>query len=250
MEKECKIEEYHCASNTSQPVRIFSYKNDKSQPTTIGGMKKNYNPDIDRKHSGRIQDTIKYLNTPQPSEANSNTNETIKSISLFGTKKKIPQVRDTNDLIGVKSKAHNSGTSMGLLKLVKVGSMIEQENPKELTTEELKEKLADSLSPSPFRNEDPSKREAKLEQLVSSVPCTTKTLLFSEFYGSEFTGEGGYSAWKIALKDHIVHTFESIALIKKLKPVPNHIIEKKKLPIKALDVSISLYNFRAENCYF
>ena len=92
----------------------------------------------------------------------------------------------------------------------------------------LKEKLTESLSPSPFRGEDPKQQEAKLDQLVVSVPCTTKTILSSHFYGLELMGKDGHRAWKIALKDHIVHALESICLIKKLSPVPMHISEKKK----------------------
>eukprot|EP00826_Nyctotherus_ovalis_P057436 TRINITY_DN7849_c0_g1_i2.p1 TRINITY_DN7849_c0_g1~~TRINITY_DN7849_c0_g1_i2.p1 ORF type:complete len:498 (-),score=152.55 TRINITY_DN7849_c0_g1_i2:110-1603(-) len=99
-----------------------------------------------------------------------------------------------------------------------------------LSEEELKEKLAASLSPSPFRNEDPSKKEERLEKLVASSPPTTKAILFYPFYGTEQMGAKNHHAWKIALKDHIVHTFESISLIKKLRPVPAYIIEKKKLP--------------------
>ena len=110
------------------------------------------------------------------------------------------------------------------------------------TGEELKRKLAESLSPSPFKNEDPIKREAQLEHLVASAPCTTKSIIFFPFYGAEMMGKEGYRVWKIALKDHIVHTLESICLIKNLNPVPIHIIEKKKLVVNSLDPSICLYN--------
>lgn len=96
--------------------------------------------------------------------------------------------------------------------------------------EELREKLAESLSPSPFRNEDPSKREQRLDKLVASSPPTTKAILFHSFYGTEQMGAKNHHAWKLALKDYIVHTFESISLIRKLTPVPSQIIEKRKLP--------------------
>ena len=56
-------------------------------------------------------------------------------------------------------------------------------------------------------------------------------MLPSSFYETEVIGEEGDRAWKIALKDHITQTLESICLIKKLSPVPPHIIEKKRLPI-------------------
>ena len=96
--------------------------------------------------------------------------------------------------------------------------------------EELKEKLTASLSPSPFRDDDPFAREAKLDQLMGAG-TTTKNLIFSPFYSSELAEENGHHAWKIALKDHIVHTLESICIIKKLKPVPSEMIEKKRLPL-------------------
>jgi hypothetical protein len=100
-----------------------------------------------------------------------------------------------------------------------------------ITTEDnLKDKLAASLSPSPFRDEDPNMREARLDHLVASSPSTTKTILFYPFYGTEQMGEANHHAWKIALKDHIVHTLESICLINNLNTVPEHSIEKRMLP--------------------
>jgi Dullard-like phosphatase family protein len=96
--------------------------------------------------------------------------------------------------------------------------------------EYLKKKFAAALSPSPFRNEDPSEREARLDQLIASNPSNTKAILFYPFYGTEQMGAMSHRAWKIALKDHIVQTLESICLIKKLFSVPAHIIEKKMLP--------------------
>ena len=97
-------------------------------------------------------------------------------------------------------------------------------------SEELKEKLTASLSPSPFRDDDPFTREVKLEQFMGAG-ATAKNLIFTPFYGTELSEESGHHAWKIALKDHIVHTLESICIIKKLKPVPSEMIEKKRLPL-------------------
>lgn len=93
------------------------------------------------------------------------------------------------------------------------------------TEQDLKDKLADSLSPSPF------KRDAKLEELVASVPCTTKTLISSSFFGSELMGDNGHRAWKIALKDYIANTLEAICIIRELDAVPVQLIEKKRLPV-------------------
>jgi len=96
--------------------------------------------------------------------------------------------------------------------------------------EHLKKKFAAGLSPSPFRNEGPSEREARLDQLIASNPPNTKTILFYPFYGTEQIGAMSHRAWKLAFKDYIVQTLESICLIKRLSPVPAHIIEKKMIP--------------------
>jgi len=93
----------------------------------------------------------------------------------------------------------------------------------------LKDKLTESLSPSPFRNQDPRKNEKNFERLVANS-STTKNLLFTEFYGSVLSEQNSHHVWKIALKDHIVHTMESMCIIKNLNPVPAHIRDKKMLP--------------------
>ena len=98
--------------------------------------------------------------------------------------------------------------------------------------ERLREKLSDSLSPSPFRCEDPSASDATLEELVVASASPTKNLIFSQFYGSEMSAVGSHKQLKKALKDHIIHTLESICLIKKLQPVPSQIVSKKTLPVE------------------
>lgn len=63
----------------------------------------------------------------------------------------------------------------------------------EVEDERLKEKLSDSLSPSPFRNETAGEQEEKLEQLVASSAQITKGILSSPFYGSEMAPGGSLS---------------------------------------------------------
>jgi len=110
------------------------------------------------------------------------------------------------------------------------------------TDEERKDLLTGFLSPSPFRNEDPNKREVRLDHLITSAPCPTKKIIFSTFYDTEITRIGSHRVWKIALKDYIVHTFESICLIKNLCPLPLKVIESKKQNIESLNSSKGFYN--------
>jgi len=85
------------------------------------------------------------------------------------------------------------------------------ENP-----ETLKNKLTSSLSPSPFKISDPLSKDAEIQELVSSEAAPAKKIIFSQFYDSEINSEGSYFKWKIAMKDHILHTLESISLINEL----------------------------------
>ncbi len=255
MEQGYKLEEFHSAPNTFQPVRICSNNtsgkalpigpvcNQKLAPVlNIEERRKNFI----KARSNTIHISAKsHAATPEILESRGKfvTGATL----LYAPTKSLARssiVEETKALLGATSKALSanpfdskegeSSTGLKSRSTTTDSDTAKADPPAAGTTEEqLKEKLAESLSPSPFRKEDPTKREARLEQLVASAPCTTKTILFSKFYGSEFMGEGSHRAWKIALKDHIVHTLESICLIKNLTPVPLHIVEKKKLPLEA-----------------
>jgi hypothetical protein len=99
--------------------------------------------------------------------------------------------------------------------------------------ESVKQMLADSLSPSPFQKDYLCAEETKLEQLIAAA-SPTKRLLFSPFYGSEVAAGTNTKMWKKALKEHFVHTLESICLIKKFKPLPSEIIESKRQELAQL----------------
>eukprot|EP00826_Nyctotherus_ovalis_P065420 TRINITY_DN9620_c0_g2_i1.p1 TRINITY_DN9620_c0_g2~~TRINITY_DN9620_c0_g2_i1.p1 ORF type:complete len:505 (+),score=102.93 TRINITY_DN9620_c0_g2_i1:207-1721(+) len=226
MEKEYKIEEsatnkprlLHRSSFTSNPTPIvsaggnkafrssFSGKNSKAAFQTRGNFSSFSNA------LGGVQ-TVSYNKKPTAdSIASLQEAESVSSLFKGSVSLNEPPIKShsaSKDLTKIRSM-----TDSGLFS----------------TEENLKEKLEESLSPSPFRNEDPSVREKQLDNLVASSPSTTKTILLYPFYGTEQMGEGGHRVWKIALKDHIVNTLESICLIKNLPPVPNHIIEKRKLP--------------------
>lgn len=216
MEERYNFEEFYCAANSSQPVHISSYHSE--EISTIA-------PICPRKVSLQQKD---------------NTRPSIKSSN--GSLKQLKQKVISGAACpftsnGTSTKEHDSNDTEATRK----SSFFLPKKPGDMgmtTEEERKELLTGFLSPSPFRNEDPNKREVRLDHLITSAPCPTKKIIFSPFYGSEMMGEQGHRAWKIALKDHIVHTFESISLIKKLSPVPLQIIENKKQVIESLNSSI------------
>ena len=93
----------------------------------------------------------------------------------------------------------------------------------------LKEQLTASLSPSPFKEVDQTNQEAGLKQLAASSETTG--LLLSPFYKTEISQESS-SSWKKALKDYILHTLQTICIIKKLKEVPTNLLEKKSVKLE------------------
>eukprot|EP01022_Parablepharisma_sp_SALTPOND_P014065 TRINITY_DN1893_c0_g1_i1.p2 TRINITY_DN1893_c0_g1~~TRINITY_DN1893_c0_g1_i1.p2 ORF type:complete len:570 (-),score=59.52 TRINITY_DN1893_c0_g1_i1:7307-9016(-) len=257
MEEGYKLQEFHCAANTSQPVHISSYNNTQAPP--IGPLCSKKLPSFEdrRKNFIKGRSNTMYFSgrsfkaTPDPNSKGKLVTDSTFLFRPFHDAGRSSIVDSTKALFEMNTKSLSADPFSGKdPEGTKSRSTTDSESSKGetgATEEQLKEKLAESLSPSPFRNEDPNKREARLEQLVASAPCTTKTILFSPFYGSELTGEGSHRAWKIALKDHIVHTLESICLIKKLSPVPAHIIEKKKLPVEPCSTStISSFNINLE----
>jgi hypothetical protein len=95
----------------------------------------------------------------------------------------------------------------------------------------LKTSLTESLSPSIFGHENPNLQEdEKLEQFISSQESVAKSIFLSPFYVSGIVGSSNRKSWKKILKQHIVQTYESLCIIKKLKPIANSLIEEKMLP--------------------
>lgn len=228
MTGECKLKEFHCAYKGFHPVRKFP-SSDSSQVFSPRGSKRP--SQVEDRRVGRTHSAVvSFSPVPSPVSAKpSKEKEMIGTTELNGIKRR--SSRDSNG-------SPETASEMPLKDLWKLVKMEDQANSSKLKDQhgekDLREKLASSLSPSPFRNEDPLRREEKLEQLIASAPSTTKSILLSPFYGSELKGKGSHHAWKIALKDHIVNTFESISLIKKLGPVPNELIEKKRKGVEQL----------------
>ena len=251
MKKEYKLEEFHCASNKTQPVRIIC-----EAPKPRGSLYKKVTAENDttarkimftKARSNTICDIVKepicvtpILNSKgQVVENTSFLFKPYTSDKSATVELKVPEEDKVADNVKLDLEAEIKRRSTDDSDTCKTAQTAHEEpvlpeNTQVLKNSEaqLKEKLTESLSPSPFRNEDPGAREEKLERLVASTACPTKMILFSPFYGSELTTTSSHHAWKIALKDHIVHTIESICLIKKLKPVPSHILEKKRLPLE------------------
>ena len=94
---------------------------------------------------------------------------------------------------------------------------------------DLKEKLTESLSPSPFKELNQECQENGLKQLVASAE--TKHLLLSPIYDS-VAGVENSKYWKKALKDHILHTLQSLCLIKKLNEVPAKLLASKSVKLE------------------
>lgn len=275
-----KLNEFHCASNTSQPPVHISSHGDSA--ATVGSLYKKHSPEegiearrfaFIRNRSATMHCSSKSIVKPTKGitpNLDSKGKEPDKSVFLFHdtdkslcpatvsieeeTKKLMnatykalsaaPMLRETAADVTKSRSTTDSETGKGesqqVLVLAKDAfSLMPEQAPGDNSEAQLKQILTQSLSPSPFRNEDPGQREAKLDHLVSSAPGTAKGILFSTFYGSELAENDSHRAWKIALKDHIVNTFESICLIKKLKPVPSSIIEKKKLTVDNTKPSIS-----------
>ena len=224
MKNEHKLEEFYCASNSSQPVHISSYHSDEIQSMAPLCPKR---ASCKLGHDKITVTESKVIGTPNNKLKESNNNR------VNSTFKQLEVPVEESDLKFGKSLNVGDFDEFSDINMLK-----EKSKTIVLTEKELKKQLAESLSPSPFRNEDPNKCEERLEYLIASAPGTTKNIIFFPFYGDEMMGEGSHRVWKIALKDHIVHTLESICLIKKLIPVPVHIIEKRKVTIESLDPSI------------
>ncbi len=272
MKEGYKLSEFHCASNTSQPIHISSngqdnatvsslYKKHAADSTaetrhsdfikkrsstmycssrSIANAGKGVTPNLDSRGKVVDKSTLLFPNPSKPrvgsieEEAKKFMGSAIIKTSSAASSPKDP----VTDIIKSRSTTDSEAGRGETLASAKSSFLQPEQAPAGNSDEQLKKKLTQSLSPSPFRYDDPGRREAKLDHLVTSVPGT-KGILFSNFYGSELAEKDSHRAWKIALKDHIVNTFESICLIQKLKPVPAYIVEKKRLPPEAGSTSNS-----------
>ena len=228
--EEYQLQEFHCASNKHQPIHI-TYTPASPHSLLFKTKSSPHNP----------QSAPTIAKQPRFVKARSNT------ICLTpGTNHATPIMDSKGNIVERSTHVfHNASTFKAAASLAKEeleeckeirhsadDSQIAKQ-PATLDTmpeTDLKQQLADSLSPSPFRNENPCTKEKRLGQFVASIERSTKNILFSKFYGNELNQGNSYHAWKIALKDHIVHTLESMTIVKMLKPVPSHILDKKMLP--------------------
>lgn len=199
MEKKCNFKEFHCAANSSQPVRITSGRTEET--ATIA-------PLCSQKLLSQLKNSRRV--------SVKNLDSSIKELK--------PKV-----VTSATFHLHAADSDLGSSQAGRKSSFWQ---PSHAATAE--ETLTQFLSPSPFRNEDPHRDEQILDRLITFTPGKTKKMIFSQFYGSEAAGEESHRLWKIARKHHIVHTFESICLIKRFSPVPLQIIEAKKQTITSL----------------
>lgn len=239
MKEEYTIHEFHCASGKSQPVRMSSNAGGSSTPGSSLYRKAAAEGDALRKRqtfsktrSNTMCCTEINVLLATHSKRQDITPTSRPLVKQPVTASKSPE-EDKLSSEGSSSADHNleaeikrrttsdGGTISGNLGTVPTATHPEKK---------LADQLTESLSPSPFRNEDPGTREEKLRRLVSAPADATKNILFSSFYAGALGDGTSCHAWKIAMKDHIVNTLESISLIRKLKPVPSQLLEKKRLP--------------------
>jgi hypothetical protein len=262
MEEGYKFNEFHCASHTTQPVRIssntstvlhssgsFYKKNPSEAPVVVrrsefakgkGGSMyssskcmKGVTPNLNSKGKIVEKTTFLFHNPEEQGSSDGGSQGTaseeikeLKGIQAMPQLSKQPSV----DIVKSRSTTDSDGSKVESQPNCSAPLMQDNSLAFPVSEEDLKEKLAHVLSPSPFNKEDPGTHEATLDQYVASSEGSSKNFLFSQFYGSELMGSNP-KAWKRALKDHIVHTLESICIIKKLDGVPNSIIEKKKVTL-------------------
>lgn len=104
---------------------------------------------------------------------------------------------------------------------------------------ELKAKLTDSLSPSPFATVNSYEPDPNLEQLAAAATdsAARRPFFLAPFYGSVNTPDN-IKLWRKALNEHILHILQSICIIKKLKAVPQELLLKKSVVLsKSADSS-------------
>jgi len=229
MNKECTLEERHSATRGRQSVHKSSLDNTPQSlvllfPNKECRGKSFYKPKNDSMHPEA--ETFKLPN-------DNNLEDELEDCPLYENNNANSLVEDQSPSFSKRTKnKKESFPRPSKFPFMNAKSLSASFIPIQKEIEkDLKGKLADSLSPSPFRREDVSKRDAKLEEFVASAPCTTRTLLSSTFYDGELMGDNGHRVWKIALKDYIANTLEALSIIKLLEPVPVKSIEKRRISI-------------------
>lgn len=220
MELKNRIEEFHSGSKPPKLIRINSQIDWKTKST--------YTKKCSEDEVSNQTNPKKLLLTPSKTTKFKSFEETT-----FVYKNKNSEEKKEVDLSGDFQKALSTSEVSHHITLFRM----DKEAPKKSSfaaeienkenEERLKGILQDSLSPSPFENENWVKEEETLNELISSAETTAKNILFSSFYQYELGGGSSHHSWKKALKQHIVQTLESICILKKLKEIPLAEIEKK-----------------------
>ncbi len=249
------LEEFHCASNVTQPIRISSRQDVGAAPFFL--MKKKHSEGTStvrqrqlifqkcRSGTGSLLTSHVICNTASTFAGSLQTIPRKSSLAVpfhvFIERCSTPDahVDEERKLAVVPAGERSAGPPTAHSSEKTADSPFAV--PSTFSEEQrLKVKLSEALSPSPFRREDPEARDATLERLVSAA-SPTKGFLFSQFYGTEIDA-GSNSQWKLALKDYILHTLESICLIKKVGTAPkeehNPFQEKPKTEGKQVRKSV------------
>ncbi len=246
MAEELCLCEYHRASNKVQLVRMSSFIDNESQPTVFPTPKRVEEADsAPRNHSRPIKRSS--------------------TIYMKGCKKSSCLVTEKVELAGQCISAVSTASSIreeaaeqspkgsgSVVVVAKEPFAVTSPSPekdslrpveqhcRDVRRPSLRDQLAASLSPSPFREVNQKTQEDGIKQLVAS--SETKHLLLSSFYCPEAGAENS-ATWKKALKDYIFHTLQSICIIKKLKEVPATLLARKAIkldPISANSIIVAV----------
>lgn len=256
MKEENRIEEFHCSNSSFQPLRKSSNVDDGAlTSSSLTASQEGEELKINFNQKRGIFQRSNTVYTSSPAKSKSNVHITPSKTTKYRSfeqstcllyplpvpKKTGIAKKDANIKESIKSKEKKKNYSdKEVLKYQTAKNFVldSEKYPEKMSCfsqamddeVRLREELTESLSPSPFKKNDPGEQEEKLEQLVASQAPITKNILCSPFYDNDVKAGKGHNAWTKALKEHIVQTLESICIIKKLKPVPFDLIEKKKLP--------------------
>jgi len=224
MEDEIHLEEFHRSSFHRQLVRKSTIT--ENEFPFLSQLAKKAKEQGDEKRVERKKGSVKasMLNTKSasfpPSEAKSPTRPRLGSVGTYLIQEPLRVAQKTNSL--------PEEVKIDILKKAPLA---------ESTPKELQDKLTASLSPSPFISVGGSEEEAGLDQLVAA---SKGDFILTPFYGREIMS-GSAKHWKKALKDHILHTLQSICIIKKLKPIPSELLLKKSVTLSNSSGSIGYH---------
>ena len=195
MNIEIHIEEFHAASRSRKLARM----------KTIGSRISNPMPGFEKKQPRKNSGVDLISKTNAAHVINRLRTMTIENIEESHLDK---------EACNYSKKILETKDERGILKKLSMGR-------------NLKQKLAESLSPAPFvcvNNPD-------TERAVDILMTSTNDSMLNPYYGKN-------NLLRKALRNHILHILQSICIIKRLKPIPKELLAKKTIYLPKNEASI------------